>query len=273
MIARRLSFFVLTVAFCIALTGCRRAVQPPEGNKKSRPIMEKKGGRKVMQAPMDDDTLRINLVMTETVQSDLRLTADQIEKLRDYGKAQIQRNQEFFAQLRKILPPSQRFTPEEYEARNQRYKKLAKDFGSKDREFRSKALAILTHGQTERLKQIQFQVYVPVALTRPEIIKAIGISEEQLARIRVLRDRDNQRQLALWPDLRGLKPEQRRQKQINFVKSSHEAAAKATKYFLDVLTPEQRAEFEKIQGNKINLARLRDELIPKGEKFRCEKFR
>ena len=45
--------------------------------------------------------------------------------------------------------------------------------------MRTKHLAMLTADQSQRLKQIELQTAVTVALNRPEIINALQISEEQ----------------------------------------------------------------------------------------------
>ena len=56
---------------------------------------------------------------------------------------------------------------------------------------------------------------IPAALARPEIIKALDISEEQREKIRTLSDRMEKRQLAEQPpDLHGLSSTERRQKLI-----------------------------------------------------------
>ena len=133
---------------------------------------------------MDDDSIRVRLLVLETVQKDLGLTADQIAKIRDFVKISERRLRELRAKSREIFPPSQHFSPEESEAREQGFRTLLEDCKIKDKELRMKALAMLTPRQIERLKQIQLQVAIPAALGRPEIIKALDLSEEQRRKIR-----------------------------------------------------------------------------------------
>ena len=66
---------------------------------------------------------------------------------------------------------------------------LNDDYKQEGKELRAKVLAMLTPSQMERLKQIQLQSAIPAALARPEVIKALDISEEQLAKIRAISDR------------------------------------------------------------------------------------
>ena len=138
---------------------------------------------------------------------------------------------------------------------------------SKDKELQTKALAMLTPRQSERLKQIQLQTAIPAALARPEIVKALDISKEQCEKIRALRDRTDEKWLAESPDLRDLSPKERRQKMIEFMKKSDKAQAEAKKPILDILTPEQRAKFEKLQGKKIEVTWPYDALIPEDAEF------
>lgn len=259
MTARRLSIVVLAVATCLAWMGCRPAVQPPVGNQKGCPPVQKRGSPKVVRFKLDDDSIRVRLLMVELVQKDLRLTADQIRKLKILCETHKAQSRELRAKLLEIFPPSQSLPQEEFEARMQKFLALSEDLKSDNKELRTKGLAILTPSQTERLKQIQLQATIPEALTRPEIIKVLNISEEQRAKICTLRDQMDQKQSAGWSDLRNLNHEERL---IEFVKTSYDVRAEATKRILDVLTPKQRTEFEKLKGKKIEVTRLYDALIP-----------
>ncbi len=191
--------------------------------------------------------------MLETVQRDLGLTADQIGKLRDIAKAaEAWRPRDFIAEAREILPPSQPFSPKESEERRRKLRAWYDDLRSKQKELWTKALATLTPNQNARLRQIQLQVAIPDALARPEIIKALDVSEEQRAKIQSLLNQLHERRLAERPVLRGLNPKERGQKTVEFMRKWDEAGAAATKGVLDVLTPEQRTKLERLQGNKID---------------------
>jgi hypothetical protein len=96
---------------------------------------------------------------------------------------------------------------------------LNEDFKSKGKESRAKALALLTSGQSKRLKQIEIQATIASAITRPEIIKALDISDEQRAKIQVLRDDMEGRLSAKWLDMGGLDPKDREAASSNWHKS------------------------------------------------------
>ena len=121
---------------------------------------------------------------------------------------------------------------------------------------------MLTPSQGERLKQIQLQAAIPAALARPEIIKALDISDEQRGRMRALFDHMEEEELAKLPDLRQISPKERRQKLIESLKDRDKIQAEATNRLLDVLNPEQRAKFEKLQGKRVEVRWPYDELVP-----------
>jgi hypothetical protein len=123
-------------------------------------------------------------------------------------------------------------------------------------------VAILTPSQSERLKQIQLQRAIAAALAQPELIKALDISEEQLAKIRPLSERIGEKRLAELHDLDGLTPKERRKKSIELSKEWDKAQAEANKLALDVLTPEQRAKLEKFVGKEIDVTWDYDALVP-----------
>ena len=185
MIARRNWACALAIIASLAWTGRQSAAQPPVENGAGGPVRQEKASPRHVRskAKLDDGSIRVRLLMVETVQKDLGLTADQIGKLRDCVKIAGEEYRENVAKLREILPPSRQFAPGEYEARLREFRALAEDLRSKQKAFRTKILAMLTPSQSERLKQIQLQVAIPAALARPEIIKALNISEEQRGKI------------------------------------------------------------------------------------------
>jgi hypothetical protein len=254
-IARRLRFVVPAVVSCLAWMGCQPAVQPPAGD------------QKVRSKKLDEDFIRVRLLMSVTVQKDLGLTADQLGKFAAIVKIIEEQWREFRAKSQEILPPSQSFPAEEFKTREKEFRALSEDFKHKGKELRTKAFGLLTPSQNARLKQIQLQAAIPAALARPEIIKALDISEEQSRKIRAMCDRMHEKLSAERPDLRNLGSKERRRKMIEFMKKSDQIQAEATKPVLDILTLEQRTKFEELQGKKIEVTWPYDALMPEDAEF------
>ena len=137
MIARRSGLVVLAVAVSLAWMGCQPAGQPPLENQEGRPPVQDKARSKPVRLKMDDDSIRVRLLVLETVQKDLGLTPNQIGKIKDLGKISERRSREFNAKLREILPPSRSFTPEEAEARQRESLALFADWKSQVKESRT----------------------------------------------------------------------------------------------------------------------------------------
>ena len=215
----------------------------------------------ITPAKRSEDESLVRLLVVEAVQKDLALTTDQIEKIGDSVRVGFVRGRDLNARFHEIFPPGQSFPSEEAAARQRKFQTLANDYKSEGKEMRTKLLGMLTANQSERLKQIELQTAAAAALERPEIIKALQISEEQRKKIGVLRD--SLVNEFRPPDLRrDLDPKERRQKVIELMKESDNASAAANTLALDVLTPEQRAKFEKLQGKKIEVSWPYDELVP-----------
>ncbi|MHB1036634.1 MAG: hypothetical protein ACYC35_03155 [Pirellulales bacterium] len=81
MIARRLTVVVLGIAASLAWTGCQPAVQPAVGTQGTHPAVQKKGGATIVRSKVDDDSMRVRLLMTEMVQ----MAQKQAAELPDLG--------------------------------------------------------------------------------------------------------------------------------------------------------------------------------------------
>jgi hypothetical protein len=258
MIAQRVSLIVL--AFIAAFVS---ATEPATGNSESPPqIQEKAGENPVQFQKASDDEVLVHLLVSETVQKDLGLTADQIGQYDDLVKAFKAMLQEAKVKSHEIFPPSQHFTPEEFEAKQRDWRAWMEDFKSKSKEMNTKALAILTPTQTERLKQIHLQTAIVAALTQPEIVKALDLSEEQVALIRELGGELQRKVMAEFPNLRNFNAAERLQKLIEHRKKMEPIRAETQKRILAVLTPEQRTQFGNLQGKKVDTVKIGRELIP-----------
>jgi hypothetical protein len=264
MMARKLVSAALVVVASVAWAGCKPAAPARVENAKHRPLPQAKFKGKVLR--LDDDALRVRLLLLDAVRKDLGLTDGQNAELNRWIEIAKEEGRKNEAKLREIFPPGQ-YRQEEAERRERERQSFLETLRSKEKDFKAKVLAMLTPSQRERLKQIQLQASTSTALERPEIIKALDISKEQSAKIRALRDRMEAEQLAAVPKLRGLDAKQRCQKMIEYMKASDKTWADAKNRFLDILTPVQRAKFEKLQGRKIVLTWPYEQMVREDGNF------
>jgi hypothetical protein len=265
MIANRTHIFVLlAIATTLALTGCESAAPSTATNQKSSQPSQKKASPTIVRSKFkgDADSNLVRLLMLDTVQEDLGLSVDQGDKIKEIAKTIRERSHELAAKMREILPSFQPLPSEEFEARQRKLQPAIDDLQSKGKELQTKALAMLTRSQLNRLKQIQLQAGIPALLVRPQMIKALGISQEQSERIRAICDGVNEKLLAAHRTVSTGDRKERRKDVIGFMKDSDRDWEEARKPILDVLTPEQRAMLEKLQGKKIELKWDYDVLVP-----------
>jgi len=186
MIARKVSVLVaLAVAISIVSPGCEPTTQPPDRTDSAGLRKRTRVGIEFTPVEADDETMRTRLLLMEPVQRDLCLTEDQVKELKALVETSLAQARESRARLSEAIPPVSSLSRRELEARCQA---ILNDLKSTRKKLRTTAFAILTPSQAERLEQIQLQATVPTALTRPEIVKALDISEEQLAKIRAPRE-------------------------------------------------------------------------------------
>ena len=113
-----------------------------------------------------------------------------------------------------------------------------------------KVAEILKPEQVDRLKQIQFQVEGARALRNPEVVKELGLSEDQTAKLTSMqREVMEKMREAFQGGGQEMTPEQRQERRAKMTEMRKEMETKA----MEILTPEQKEKFQKMQGRKIEI--------------------
>jgi hypothetical protein len=113
-------------------------------------------------------------------------------------------------------------------------------------EATEKLMAVLDQGQRNRLKELVLQVNGAASLTDAAVAKELKITDEQKSKLEEIRDANRQAIQDANQDLEGASQEERREKMTQLRREGQEK-------LLAVLTTDQRAQFEKMQGTKIEL--------------------
>jgi Spy/CpxP family protein refolding chaperone len=246
-IVPRSSFAVLTAIASLVSAGCRPATNAPPESLVGQNQADN-GAALVRDASNDSDL--VYLLKSRTVQKDLNLTADQIRQVRDdFIELREAPRREFREGLEKL----QNSKIKDSKAKERAFQEL---FVRKYKELQEKLLATLTPGQNQRLKQIELQTSVLAALNRPEIIEALNLSESQVTKIRALHD-EVERGLPYEATPRELDPEKFGVKMLELEQSLRAGAEKSC---FDVLTEDQRAGFDRLSGEKIDMEKVWQEL-------------
>jgi len=161
------------------------------------------------------------LLQSSQIQKELELTGDQIEKV----KALAEANRDAFTGTRDL-------TREERTAK----------FAELQKSQQSKLDEILTPGQRDRFKEISLQVRGAGALSEKDVQEALALSTDQKDQITKIRE-ENRPQRGQGGGNGG-----------NF-EELRKAREEANNKVLAVLTSDQKAKFEKMQGKKIEIDR------------------
>jgi Spy/CpxP family protein refolding chaperone len=179
----------------------------------------------------------LGLLRLEQVQKELKLTDQQKEKLKGLGRD---------------MGPGRRsdwgdMTPEE---RREKMEEMRKQNAEK---IQKRLAEVLKPEQLERLKQIHLQTMGAAALTSPEVVKALGIKDDQRAKLKTLRDDAQTKRQELFRSGADLSPDERAAKMAENQKKMRQIEKDLMTKALEVLTPEQREKFEKMKGKKFDL--------------------
>jgi Spy/CpxP family protein refolding chaperone len=121
----------------------------------------------------------------------------------------------------------------------EKVKALAAEPRGNRQDMEKKIAEILKPEQVERLKQIRLQMGGAAALANREVVKALGLSDDQVAKLKAIQD-------AARAKMQDVPREERRAKMAEMRKETMDKA-------IEVLTPPQREKYEKLKGAKIDI--------------------
>jgi putative heme-binding domain-containing protein len=176
-------------------------------------------GVAVAQPPMfggGNDPL--TLLRQESVQKDLKLNAEQVQKLKVISETMREKFREVFE------------APEE--ERGKKIQELR-------RENEKVVAGILNPGQARRLRQIVYQRQGPAALADPDVARALRLSADQRKQLQAFNDDTAARLRELF---QGGFPDDDTRKQVDALQRA--ASAKR----LNLLTGQQKAKWQELQG-------------------------
>lgn len=250
MIVSRLRFVAIAVISSLASAACQAEFLPC-GDTQSGDFGAHENARPESVRPeAGDDLMRMRLLMADAVQDDLGVTAEQMEEIGRFVEFSRDRTRELAAYWPDLSVDA---TRELSEARKRELQKWMADSQSRQKELVSRIIGALTPIQRERLKQIQLQQVMASTLIKPDFIKGLDITEEQLEKIRTLSDRISEERSAKVHKLDGLTVAERQQKFIELTKERDRAQAHANRLALNVLKPAQRVKLEELVGKIIEV--------------------
>jgi len=168
----------------------------------------------------------LGLLRIPEVQQELKMTQPQIAKIDEAQQTMREAMQEAFQ------GGFQNMTPEERE------KAMAKV-----EDIQAKAVAsILDQTQLKRFKELELQRMGPNAWFRPAVAKELGLTQEQLAKLRELRQKQMQEMRDMFQNAQTPEDRQKLFEQMRELNKKNQEAMVA------VLTPAQKTKWTQMQG-------------------------
>jgi Spy/CpxP family protein refolding chaperone len=180
----------------------------------------------------------LGLLRSEAVQKELKLSDEQRELIRELADEVRTKIREQFSgfDFRKLRDMSDQERQKLFEEGRRKMELIAK-------EAEETLELVLEPHQLKRLKQLQLQREGVFAIGRPDIAKQLGLSEQQIAKVRELIE-------SLRPDREKMREvfRQGRDAVRKYFAEREERRKEAEKQILELLTPEQRKKWEGLIG-------------------------
>jgi Spy/CpxP family protein refolding chaperone len=179
---------------------------------------------------------KLLLLGIEAVQKELDLNDEQKTSLKGLGEESKKAASEIYSGFRDLSK----------EDRESKGPELQKKVAEKTKEIEVKANELLLAAQRERLEQISLQQRGLGALVEDDIVKKLGISDDQKQKITAAREASSAKMREAF---QGAGKEDREKAREKFAELRKDAEDDV----LEILTSEQKASFEKLKGAKFEM--------------------
>ncbi|MBT6153810.1 MAG: hypothetical protein HOL01_25595 [Planctomycetaceae bacterium] len=185
------------------------------------------------------------LLGSEQVQKELKLSEEQIAKVKEITDASRASSRELFSGLRDL--------PEE--ERRAKFAELREKMTKAAEETGKKVAAVLNDTQNARLGQIVLQQQGIGALASKDTAAKLSLTKDQQQQIKDLVEAQREMQRELFSGLRDIPQAERRAKFEELGKKREEITTETNKAVMEVLTAAQKTQFEQMKGEKFELDR------------------
>ncbi|MHB1034900.1 MAG: Spy/CpxP family protein refolding chaperone [Pirellulales bacterium] len=230
---RRVASLLVVAASCALVAGSLAWVQAAEeGGRRGLGMMGGRGGS------------FLGLLGEEKVQKELKLSAEQIEKVKAAGEKVRGELEKDSAGLRDIQDQAQRRA------------KMTELADKADQQAREQLRDVLTQEQWMRLYQIRLQVRgLAVSLKNPRVAERLKLTDEQKTKAAEIEKAMGEKSAEAFGGLRDLSQDDRRAKMGEVRDKLRKIRSEADEKALELLTPEQKENLDKMKGEKFELTR------------------
>ena len=199
------------------------------------------------------------LAANEAVQKELNLSDEQVGDIKSLGEKVREEMQPLFAGGFGGRDQSE-------EERTKAREKMTEGMKKVNDKFQPKLNELLEPAQRDRLKQIQIQAASTQAYQLPDVVAALKLSKEQQDKLEAVNKEFRDKRGELFQGFGGgfgaaggerpSREEMQKRTEENQKKTT-ELTASRDKQIAEVLTADQKAEFEKLKGKTFDVAQLR----------------
>lgn len=267
-------YVVAWAALAVAVACMTANAQPQRGKQRpggpgGGPGMRRPGGPGFGGPGMMGRGGLVGLLMIEEVRKEIGLTSDQEAKLREYGEKRRE-------EMRKRFAGMQDLSREERQKRfEQMREQFAKEAEKAAKEAQKFVQGILKPDQFKRLMQIELQQQArrqgPEVLLRPDIVQALGLTDDQksslekiVGKLREQREAMGAETRKLFEGMRDMSREERgkamekaRERMTASREKGQQAQAEAQKAAMAVLTSEQKGKLKQVMGEAFKMPEFR----------------
>ena len=196
-----------------------------------------------MGGMMGGQGMGLMLLANAQVQKELELVDDQKAKIKELSDKLQADMREAFSGMRDLSAEERQKKMEELRKKGEeRITSLQKDVDK-----------ILLPHQQKRLKQIRFQTLGDRALSDAEIIKELGITDEQKSKIEAIAKESREANQKLFEGIRDVPQAERQAKMAELREKTDKARKEAQDKTLGILTDAQKAKLKELKGAEFKI--------------------
>lgn len=200
-----------------------------------------------------------SLIRSKTVREDIKVSEEQ-------GKKLVEWNKEFGPKLKEMRETKFKEISKDL-SREERGKKFAEINAEIVKETEKELATVLQSEQVKRLKQIQTQLSFGGPLSRPDVVEALKIADDQKEKLTKIGE-DSRKASSDLREALGIRgfggPRLEEAKQKEYDEKAAAIRKETDEKRTAVLNDEQKAKLKELVGAPIDTAKVRQETTPAG---------
>ena len=207
------------------------------------------GGETPRQNPMEGFA-GIGLLQSPRIQKELSITEEQKTQLQELSQRVRKQFRDRFNGLENLSKEERRKRLDDIQ------KTMPQDMKKRMDLMRKGIAEILTVEQQKRWRQIELQQEGPMALERPDVAEAVGLTPEQKSKIAQVNRETQDKTQALFQEIRNGDRQSRNERIAQLRGKSRQISDEGDKTAMAILQPEQKKKLAELLGEPFQMERV-----------------